>query len=178
MKQTYFILLFFLFTGSASAQITDALNRNLEEYKAIPDQKIRICAPSRAGIITNQPLYVVNKVAIKNTGAFEYLSPLDIVSIKVLKSEEEVKAYGPNAKNGVIEITLNNNIELLSLAELFKNYKIKKKYRNLPVFIGEKKVTDTHDFYLANNIVMAIEVIKTNNTLEKDRFIKIWLKPL
>lgn len=178
MKKIYFILLFFVLAGSASAQIIDALNRNPAENRAASDPKIRICAPSRAGIIANAPLFVVNKVVIENGYVMEYLSPSSIASFKVLKPDEGAKVYGESAKNGVIEVGFKSDVKLLCFTDLFKNYKIKKKYWALPVFIEDKKLTSSNDIYISSDVIKNVEVIKTGDKQTKDRFIKVSLKPL
>ncbi|WP_316826598.1 TonB-dependent receptor [Pedobacter miscanthi] len=178
MKQTYLILLFFVITASVSAQITDALNRNPADHKSDAGPKVSICAPSRAGIIANQPLYVVNNVTLSYPNAFEYIRPNDIEAINVLKGKQGTDKYGPSANNGVIEISLKNNVKLLNLAELLSSYKIRKKYHDLPVFIDEKRLDHRNDFYLSSDIVKDVEIAKIKYKSGKDRFIRVSLKPL
>jgi hypothetical protein len=179
MKHTYLILLFFALAGSVSAQISDALNRNPVENKVIPDQKtIRICAPSRAGIIANPPLYVVNNIVLSGPNVLEYIRPNSIEAMNVVTPEQGNHRYGAGAKNGVIEITLKKEIKFWNLEELLKTFKIKKKYWNLPVFIETKRLVTSNDFHIASDIIKNVEVIKTDDKPTKDRFIKVWLKPL
>lgn len=180
MKHTYLILLFFVISYSASAQVSDALNRNPTENKVVPDQKpIRICVPSRAGVIANAPLYVVNDVILSGAVPLEYISPVSVLAINVLKDEQARNKYGAVAKNGVIEITLKEGVKLWNLEELFENFKIKKWDYNLPVFIDLKRLVDFHDFYIQSDKVKAVEVIKVRDKSgQQEKFIKVWLKPL
>ena len=78
---------------------------------------IRICAPSRAGVIPKPPLYVIKygKKEYQNNKEYfipdisELFSPNDIASINVLKDSASAEKYGEDGKNGVIVITLKDN---------------------------------------------------------------------
>lgn len=180
MKHTYLIPLFFVFMGSASAQVVDTLNVNPVKSKIAPDPKaIRICVPSRAGIIANQPLYVVNNIVLNGGNVMEYIRPTGVEAINVLKDGSATEKYGASGKNGVIEISLKKEVQLWNLEELFKNFKIKKRDWNLPVFIELKRLVGYNDFYIASDMVNNVEVIATKGKLSaQERFIKVWLKPL
>lgn len=180
MKHTYLIILVFVFMGSASAQVVDTMNVKPVENKVVTDQKtIRICVPSRAGIISNPPLYVVNNIVLSGVNVMEYIRPAGVEAVYVLKDRPATEKYGVNGKNGVIEITLKKDVQLWSLEELFKNFRIKKRDRNLPVFIELERLVGYNDFYIASDMVKNVEVIASKGELSsQERFIKVWLKPL
>ncbi|MGM9476252.1 hypothetical protein ACS5PU_07470 [Pedobacter sp. GSP4] len=180
MKYIYLCFLFFVTVGSASAQVSVEPNRNpAEKDTAYDPKKIRICAPSRAGIIANQPLWVVNGVVVHGDIVREYIQPSSIQSMNVLKGVSATSTYGASAQNGAVIINLKNGSKLYGLEDLLKNFKIKKKYRNLPVFIEQRRLTNYADFYIASDMVKEVEIITTEDELmNKEKFIKVWLKPL
>ena len=56
--------------------------------------------------LNNQPYYVINGIPFGRNyaEANNAINPVDIVSIRVLKSYHELSTYGEMGKNGVIEI--------------------------------------------------------------------------
>lgn len=180
MKHTYLIILVFVFIGSASAQVVDPMNVKPVENKVATDQKtIRICVPSRAGIISNPPLYVVNNIVLSGVNVMEYIRPTGVEAVNVLKDGSATEKYGSSGKNGVIEISLKKEVQLWSLEALLENFKIKKRDQNLPVFIELKRLVGYNDFYIASDMVKNVEVIETKGkSSAEQRFIKVWLKPL
>ena len=69
--------MFFALTASASAQISDALNRNPIANKTAPDRTtIRLCTPSRSSAMVKPPLWIVNEVVVKASLFREYIRPL------------------------------------------------------------------------------------------------------
>ena len=73
---------------------------------------IRICAPSK-GALMAPPLIVIfshDKVIYKSSeqGALNKISPQSIKSIIILKDSSSVAKYGDSAKNGVIQIYLDD----------------------------------------------------------------------
>lgn len=84
MKLIPLLFLFFILAGNASAQISDAFNRDLENNRVVkPEKSIRICGPSRAGIIANSPLYVVNDIEYFNPASISAIDPNGIESLQV-----------------------------------------------------------------------------------------------
>ena len=178
MKKLYFILLCFLLTGGASAQLSESFKRKPIDGKKKSGQIPWYISPPKGGIIANAPLYVINKVVIENGCVMDFLSASSINSFKVLKHYDGIKIYGESAKNGVIEVGLKNDVKLLCFTDLFKIYKIKNKYWNLPIFIEDKKLSSHNDIYLSSDIVKNVEVIKMGNALGKERFLQVSIKPL
>lgn len=80
------------------------------------DVNIRICAPSRAGILAKPPLYVFfrdNKIVYQSDKiGVEGFNPTDIESINVLKNASAAEKYGDRSVNGVIEIHLKKGAKL------------------------------------------------------------------
>ncbi len=150
MKFKPLLIFFLFFAGNTSAQIFDTLNRDLEKNRVIKSEKpVRICAPSRAGVIANPQLYVVNDIEDFNSTSFSAIDPKDIESMKVFKNAEMCDKYGDKAKNGVILIKLKKNVKLLALDKVLG--KIKKRDRNLPVYMNSEKLTIWEGIYLSEN---------------------------
>jgi len=173
------MLLFFLLTASASAQVMDALKRMPAEDKAAPPRTtFRICGPSRAQILAHPPLWVVNDKVVKSISIQDYIRASSIQSFNVLKDSSAIKLYGEQAKNGVIKVGLKKNLELWNLEELLKNFKVKKRNRKLPIFVNENKLTDYTDFYVVNDIIESVKVVEEEDQRSgKNRFLKVLLKP-
>jgi hypothetical protein len=84
---------------------------------ALQHPHILICAPSRGQLIT-LPLYVIfshNKIIYKSApsvnkidSSFNQIPPAAIKSINVINSSEAITKYGVAAKNGAIEIYLDD----------------------------------------------------------------------
>ena len=110
MKYLLPLLLFITtLTFSALAQTSG------EPGKAAPI--IHICAPSR-GQLVRQPMYVIifkgkaiftsDTIMTKNMGTLNLIQPRQIETINILKDKNATARYGDMAKNGVIEVTLND----------------------------------------------------------------------
>jgi hypothetical protein len=92
---------------------------------------VRICTPSRAGMINQPPLWVIflhdKAIIYKNNVALDQLNPDDIEAINVLKDSAAVVKYGKTALYGVIEVHLKNGAKLdtsklkADTIRLFKN---------------------------------------------------------
>ncbi|WP_406824441.1 hypothetical protein [Pedobacter sp. KACC 23697] len=178
MKKTYLIPLFFLIAAGASAQLPESFKGKPIDGKGKTGRIPWYISPPKGGIIANAPLYVINKIVIENGYVIEFLSPSSITSFKILAAEEGAKIYGESAKNGVIEVGLKNDIKIWCFMDLFKIYKIKKKYWNLPIFIEDKKLSSNNDIYLSGDLVENVEVIKKINASGKERFLQVSIKPL
>ncbi|PWS32966.1 hypothetical protein [Pedobacter paludis] len=177
MKLKALLILFLIFAGNASAQISDAFNRDLEKNRVIKSEKpVRICAPSRAGVLANPPLYVVNDIEDFNPTSFSAINPKDIESMQVFKYSEAKDKYGDKAKNGVISVTLKKGVKLLALYKVLG--KIKKRDLNLPIYINTEKLIIREGFYLSENKIESVKVIeKPTDKIKEERYIQILLKP-
>lgn len=70
------------------------------------DSKVRIRG---IGTVNNsEPLYIVDGMAV--TGGINYLNPVDIQSVEVLKDAASAAIYGARAANGVILVTTKNGV--------------------------------------------------------------------
>ncbi len=101
---------------------------------------IRVCAPSRAGVMSAEPLYVLkNDNRILRDGIVN-IPPLSITSIYVLKDANTTAKYGSRGANGVIVITLNEDSVFLSVEKLLSAYKVPKRYSTLPLYVNHKLI--------------------------------------
>lgn len=87
---------------------------------------IRICAPSRSGLISKPPLFVIKygkkEVRSQNSSFMNLVSPNDIQGISVLKDSAAAAKYGIDANNGVVEITVKES-KTSFYRKKFKEYK-------------------------------------------------------
>ena len=180
MKHLYFPFLAFVFTTTAFAQATDVAGKVPGIHSQATDPKtIRICAPSRTGIMVNPPLWVVNGVVVKEDVISNYIRPANIESMNVLKDASATSLYGGRGQNGVILIKLKKELKLWSLKELLKNFKIRKKNWELPVFVDDKELANQADFFIVNDVIESVKVVAVEDKLsDKNKLVKITLKPL
>jgi len=76
-----------------------------------PNSTIKICTPSRHNLLKPGPIYAIyshNKIIALGDSLHATLDPKMIKSIYVLKDSAAIKAYGKMAKNGVIEVTIDD----------------------------------------------------------------------
>ncbi|MBO9674956.1 MAG: TonB-dependent receptor plug domain-containing protein [Sphingobacteriaceae bacterium] len=180
MKQLYFSLLIFAFAATASAQETSVVNKAPGIHNQATDPKtIRICVPSRTGIIANPPLWVVNDVLMKGDIVSNYIRPASIESINVLKDASATALYGTSGQNGVVIVKLKKDLQLWNLNEMLKNFGISKKNQDLPVFIDKKELVNRDDFFIVKDIVASVKVITGGNQPSgQNKVIQVALKPL
>lgn len=102
---TLLFLLFFAPTVFAQADGNkDAINKQ---------PIVRICTPSRGSLMTPVLMVIFSHDTViyrsfATEGAMSKLSPDHIKSINVLKDSLSIAKYGSAAKNGVIEIYIND----------------------------------------------------------------------
>ena len=110
------IMKFILILGLLSFIATAALAQT-DAQPSSTTPHILICAPSRGQLIA-PPLYIIfshNKIIYKSApsvnkidSSFNQIPPAAIKSINVINSSEAVTKYGVTAKNGAIEIYLDD----------------------------------------------------------------------
>jgi hypothetical protein len=106
MKVIWIWLITLLFiVPAASAQVDT-------NKVAIKKTIVRICAPSR-GTLLAPPLIVVfshDKIIFKSAtaNAINKISPNAIQAVNVLKDSTSIAKYGALAKNGIVEIYIND----------------------------------------------------------------------
>lgn len=115
MKAFFSLLLFTLLGKIAVAQLIPELQISPRVYTVLKDsaksKAIRICTPSRASLIGQEPLYVIKshgKVIINKFLNINTLNPHYIKNLNIYKDSASVAKYGLEAKYGVIEITLDD----------------------------------------------------------------------
>jgi TonB-dependent SusC/RagA subfamily outer membrane receptor len=175
MKYLYFGFLIFALNTTAFAQ--ESINTKAT-ISPVADRKIvMICRVSIP--ISKSPLYVVNGVVVDSAAVTDYIRPSSIQSMNVLKGASAIAVYGSRGQNGVILIDLKKDLKLWSLKDLFKNFRIKKKNWNWPVFVDAKELLSRPDFFIVNDIVAGVKVVSVEDKLPgKNKAIKISLKPL
>lgn len=106
--------------------------------KRLPNDRHVMYGASRSRIMTAHPLYVLkNNNRILENGV-NWLNPTSIKSINVLKDASAVNNYGEKARNGVVEITVDEDSILLSVEKIVSVYNLPKKSEKYPVYINEK----------------------------------------
>lgn len=94
------------------------------------------------------------------------MSPEGIFSMDVLNDKKANELYGSSAKYGVIIITLVKGVELQEFDQLLNKYKIKSRFRKLPITINNQLIRTTTDkYYTANsNNIKSVSVEKEKDT--------------
>lgn len=171
MKHLYFCLLVFAFATPALAQVL-AVN-------PVADRKLIWICKASTTVMSNSPLWVTNGVVVNGNTIRDYIRPSSIQSMNVLKDASATAIYGTRGQHGVVTIELRKDLKLWSLKDLFKNFRIRKKNWNLPVFIDAKELVNQADFFIVNDIVASVKVVAVEDELAgKNKVIKISLKPL
>ncbi len=99
--KVYLTALLIVIIGKSAIAQTDSLKSNTT---------IHICAPSKHQVL-NPPLVMVmshSKTFIIADSNLNIINPSWIKTINVLKGDNAIKNYGEAGKNGVIEITIND----------------------------------------------------------------------
>ncbi|MEO0900944.1 MAG: TonB-dependent receptor plug domain-containing protein [Bacteroidota bacterium] len=106
-----------LWTVSSSGQTSTATEDPI---------RVLCASPSNA---ENQPLYMVDGVAVSDKEILRTINPKDVTSIDLLKGKEALEAYGKSGKNGVVIIqtqNANDSTEIKKLEKLpFQVYSLK-----------------------------------------------------
>ena len=133
---------------------------------------IRICAPSRASVMSAEPLYVLkNDNRILQDGIVN-LNPKWIEAINVLKDANTTAKYGSRAANGVLEITLKEDSVFLSVEELLSAYKLPKRYSTLPLYINHKLVLK-EELLLQRSSVTDVKIAEELENGLKEKHIEV-----
>jgi hypothetical protein len=108
------------------------------------------------------PLYRLNVDGSSNSYNGIYILSIvdqaDIKSMSILKDKEADEQFGAKGKNGVILITLNKDVQLVSTQELLRKFNIKKKDTRLPVFINRMLTYNSSDLGFKLDKIKAVNV--------------------
>lgn len=111
------------------------LDKSVSKNPNTPPITVRICAPSRADMMRNQPLYIIKygkkEYPFKNdsskTSVFKTLfNPNDIEAISILKDKKAIEKYGDDGNSGVVIITIKDN-KFADFKKNLKKYKAERK---------------------------------------------------
>lgn len=105
----------------------------------------------------NEPLFVVN--GLKTNQSSSSLPANNIKSITVIKGEKAVNLYGEKAKNGVLEISLKPNANLLNLQSFYTEYKISKIDQLLPIVLNKHFVDEKEYLLLDKSAVLSVKIL-------------------
>ena len=151
---------------------TTLINRPIQTLSSFQPY-CRICGPSRASVISNEPLYVLkNDNRILGREIMEQISSKLIESINVLKDASTTAKYGSHAANGVIEITLKEDSVFLSVEELLVTYKLPKHYRTLPLYIN-KNPFPKEQLLLQRSSVTGVKIAEELENGVKEKHIEV-----
>ncbi|KQB99602.1 hypothetical protein [Pedobacter sp. Hv1] len=127
------------------------------------------------------PIYIVNnKYIMFPTGDFG--SRLQVSDIERLtipkKSDSLVQLYGEKSKNGVVKLDLYSNVSIYQIDELFDLFRIKDKYRSLPLYLNDELITDRANFFITATAIKKVKVVNKPTAEVADlKFIAIKTKP-
>lgn len=93
---------------------------------------VRVTLPQPMDLATDDPVYIVNGIATKDTRYFLSMKPSDIVTVKVVNSPRKLIPLGLFGKNGIIMIqtktgaerppvSVDNIVDGLNKSEVFNN---------------------------------------------------------
>jgi len=88
----------------------------------------------------------------------------DIVQMEILKDKMADEQFHEKGKNGVIIITLKKETDLLTMDQLFDRFNIKKKFKNLPLFLNNNITAKLTDMVFAVKNIKSVSVEKEKGT--------------
>jgi hypothetical protein len=131
-------------------------------------QQVKLNKDTTTSLTT--PLYIFKLYADdKEYNALPLLAlmgPETIFSMDVLDDKKANELYGSRAKYGVIVITLIKGVEIQEFDKLPNKYKIKNRFRKLPITINYALIRTTKDRYYTStsNNIKSIIVEKEKDT--------------
>ncbi|MDB5158527.1 MAG: hypothetical protein JWR50_3234 [Mucilaginibacter sp.] len=118
--------------------------------------------------LAKKPLYFLKidgSDAIFNTiPSLNLLDQGDISSMEILKDKMAIDAYGKNAKNGVIIISLIQGTEILQENKLLDKYNIDSKFRNLPLYVDSTLAHRSNQTFYASKKIKSVTVAEEKET--------------
>lgn len=112
----------------------------------------------------NSPLVVVENQF--STLATFKVNPDHIKSINVVKAENAISQYGEKAKNGALEITLKDEVQLLTLEALFNQYHLSEEDKKLPIVLNKRFVNEKEHWLIDASIVSSVQVLEEQPFVE------------
>ncbi len=122
MRKLLLILVLTVMYKASSAQFENQPKLPVQKPDTGKPTIIRICAPSRSSILAGQPLVLVyshDKIYVSDT-SLSRLPPKAIKSINVLRDTSLIKTYGNAARNGTMQVYINDK-EFPDAYKLFEN---------------------------------------------------------
>lgn len=107
---------------------------------------------------------MVNGERLENSDAFwALLNPNDIEAIGILKGPDSDMLYcGGGMPKDIISIELKSNVKVLAYNKLLRKFKVKKKYRQYPAYVGEEPIYEKTKFYAPYTWIREIIVHRSN----------------
>lgn len=128
----------------------------------------------RSRSVTPEVLYIINGKPTTDKYFMSAIAAKDIENLEVLKGASAAALYGSRAANGVILITLNSRVKLLSYAQLLKKFKVKRSDRQYVAYINNEAI-NTHEFYAAAHWIKQISLRNRNNGMADIPYLNIVL---
>jgi hypothetical protein len=150
---------------------TTLTKKSIQTLPSIPPYS-RICGPSRASVMSAEPLYVLKNDNRILQGGIVNLNPKWIEAIDVLKDSIAFKDHGHRGVYEVIEITLNEDSVFLSVEKLLSAYKLPKRYSTLPLYINHKLVLK-EELLLQRSSVTDVEIAEEVENGLKEKHIEV-----
>jgi hypothetical protein len=119
----------------------------------------RICLCCRPrGDTSRQILCVLKDIDTTNHFKRIILNPKTIDNIEIVNKTDAMIRFGDKGKFGAIIIEINYNTELLSLTELFEQFCIDGKYRQLPICLDDDFITESSKILADVTAIKKMEV--------------------
>ncbi len=123
--------LIFLFSNSlAYSQVLVKAHSLTTLQPALATDTLRICVPSRVGLMQKPPLYIIkygkkeyssNRLGYNLTSE-KLFKPDDIASLNISRDSTTKVKYGPDTKNGIVIITIKED-KVPQFKKKLKKYK-------------------------------------------------------
>lgn len=151
----HFLLLTFTFiVNSGFAQSTNAVSTSLAK--------------------SNGPLYIVNGVIFGDNNTFQRLLNIsDIENIEILKDSTSTALFCGRPDHNIVLVVLKNNVQVLSFVQLLNKFKIKKKYRQYPVYLDNQPIINVKDFYISSSKATDVKLEYLDNNVNKTPYLNI-----
>ena len=119
-------------------------------------------------------LYIVNGIIFGDNNAFKRLLDIsDIEDIKILKDSTSTALFCRRPDHDIILVVLKNNVQVLSFVQLLNKFKIKKKYRQYPVYLDSQPIVNVKDFYISSSKALDVKLDYLDDGINKTPYLNI-----
>lgn len=98
-----------------------------------------ILAEKMAAVSSGDPVYLIDGIATSNTNFFLSIKPIDLIQIKIVKSEKKLRPFGLMGKNGIVIVQTKqeNRREPIDVSDLVEGLNSKTVFPSLKKNVSE-----------------------------------------